>query len=156
MTSTLVVGSTRSGKSVATIKTVVEIAQKDDSAIVIVDPHRDSLAAGAFEHLVARGFQRRFLLMRLADLDRVIAWDFLAPSTAQNKLERAAENDERLRSFQDVLTRRRNVDSLSGSPLLEESMDHRCASSCICTNPIASRCLFFDSYLSLSIRSLLS
>ncbi len=74
---TLIVGSTRSGKSTAELKNLVEVAERGDTAIVVFDPHRDSLAFGALSQLTARGMKNRILYDRLSELHRVLGWDFL-------------------------------------------------------------------------------
>lgn len=56
----LVCGSTRSGKSMAELRRLVEAAE-EGAALVVIDPHRDSLAAKLLEHLVSRGLKRHIL-----------------------------------------------------------------------------------------------
>lgn len=115
----LAVGSTRSGKSMAEVRRLVEAAEKG-VALVVIDPHRDSLAARLLEHLVARGLQNRILYDRLAELDRVIGYDFLPKPLATKPLEYRSEADELIRAFCDVLCRRRQMESLATSALTEE------------------------------------
>ena len=50
---TLIDGSTRSGKSTAELKNLVEVAERGETAIVIFDPHRDSLAFGVLSQPIA-------------------------------------------------------------------------------------------------------
>lgn len=54
------VGSTRAGKSMAEVRRALEAAQ-DGASLVVIDPHRDSLGARLFEHLVAAGLAKRVL-----------------------------------------------------------------------------------------------
>src|SRR5438270_7154770 len=103
----------------AEVRRLVEAA-KEGASLVVIDPHRDSLAARLQEHLVARGMQRRILYDRLADLDRVIGYDFLPKPTATSPLEYLTEADDLIRAFCDVLCRRRQMESLATSALTEE------------------------------------
>ena len=120
MINTLTCGSTRSGKTWSELRKLVEAAEMGFIALVVLDPHRDSLATPLVEHLVARGMQRRILFDRLVDVHRVLGWDFLPPSSASNSLDRLAENEAHIRAFTDVLCRRRQVESLATTPLIEE------------------------------------
>lgn len=115
-------GSTRSGKTWAELKFLVEAALLGFVALVVIDPHRDSLAGPLVAHLVAHGMQRRILFDRLSDVHRVLSWDFLPPSTASDLLVRDAENESNIRAFIDVLCRRRQVESVATSPLVEEGL----------------------------------
>ncbi len=94
-------------------------AHGTDVALVLADPHVNSLAWGTLKHLVGRGHGRRILFDRLNNLDRVLAWRWLRPSRAKNPLQRQAENEESARAFADVLCRRRGL-SLERFPLMEE------------------------------------
>lgn len=118
----LLCGSTRSGKTWAELKVLVQAALLGSIALVVIDPHRDSLAGPLIGHLVAHGMQRRILFDRLSDVDRVLSWDFLPPSTASNNLVRDAENESNIRAFIDVLCRRRQVETVATSPLVEEGL----------------------------------
>lgn len=116
----LVTGSTRSGKTSAEKRRLVEAAE-DGAAIVVADPHRDSLAAGLMEALVARGHQKRIIFDRLGDFDRVIGFDFVPrPASPPGSLQRLNEVDELARSFIDILLRRRQMESLATAALTEE------------------------------------
>jgi hypothetical protein len=57
----LAVGSTQSGKSYAEVHDILAAADAGNVAIVVCDPHKDSLARNALTHLVARGHKRRIL-----------------------------------------------------------------------------------------------
>ena len=116
----LSIGMSGSGKSVNATEDVIRDADRGDTAIIIQDPHPKSLAAGAFEQLVARGHQSRILYDRLYELDHSLGYDFLQPSLAKDSMLRYAENDLRIRSFVDILLRRRGQQSLAGNPLTEE------------------------------------
>lgn len=117
--SVISIGSTRSGKSMAACRRLVDAAMQG-AALVVIDPHRDSLAAKLFEQLVARGFQKRILYDRLSDLDRTLGYDFFPKPVAASPLEFLSELDEAVRAFADLLCRRREMASLATSPLLEE------------------------------------
>ena len=116
----LIVGASGSGKTTAEVHALIEEADRRDSAIVVIDPHSDSLAAKLFGHLCEHGHRERILYDRLSDIDRVLAWDFLTPSTATAPRERYGENDTRCREFADVLLRRRGRASMADTPGIEE------------------------------------
>jgi hypothetical protein len=116
----LVVGTSGYGKSTFELRQLVDEADYANTAIVCLDPH-GTLAEDLLAHLLARGHQNRILYERLSDLDPVLAWDFLTPSSATIALQREAENDVRTRDFADILTRRRDqTKDLSETPLIEE------------------------------------
>jgi hypothetical protein len=102
------------------MRSLVEAAEQKSVALVVIDPHRDSLAAGLLEHLVARGMKKRILFDRLAALDRVLGFDWLPASDAKSELVRWTENEEQIRAFADVLCRRRQLESLAAAPTTEE------------------------------------
>ena len=116
----LIVGGSGSGKTTAEVKALVEEADRNDSAIVCIDPHVDSLAAGFIAHLCERGHQNRILYDRLRDIKRVLKWDFLSPSKAASPRERHAENETRCEQFADILLRRRGQKSAAKTPDIEE------------------------------------
>lgn len=122
MANILVTGATRSGKTTAEIKRIVEAVEQGgrQMAAVIIDPHTDSLAWGVLLQLVARGLAPRILFERLSNLDRVLGWQFLARSTAATPLLRLAEDDESIHTFADLLVRRRGLHGLQRFPLMEE------------------------------------
>src|SRR5689334_11436668 len=95
----LTVGSPGSGKTTGEIKYLVEEADRGDTAIVILDPHKNSLAAGAFAHFCERGHRDRIIFDRLPDIQRVPMWDFLPPSRAKSARERQGENQTRCEQF---------------------------------------------------------
>jgi hypothetical protein len=117
----LTTGSTRSGKTLGKVKDVVLDVDKNGTnvAVVIPDPHVNSLGWGVLAHLVARGHGHRILFDRLSNLDRVLAFRSLRPSHANNPLQRQAENEESARAFADVICRRRGL-ALDRFPLMEE------------------------------------
>lgn len=115
-----IVGGTGSGKTTAEVKELVEEADRNDSAIVCIDPHAASLGASFFAHLCERGHQDRVLYDRLLDIDRVLKWDFLSPSKATSSRERHAENQTRCERFAEILLRRRGKESAADTPGIEE------------------------------------
>jgi hypothetical protein len=115
-----VVGTTTSGKSTAEAKAIVEEALRGDTAIVVCDPHRRSLAWWIFVHAIARGLQPRILFDTLSELDRVIGWNFFEPSRAKDELQRLAENDETGYAATQFLCQRRGGTGLEANPLTEE------------------------------------
>lgn len=119
----LIVGSTRSGKSKAEESAVLAAAE-DQAAIVIADPHRDSLAAGCFRQLVARGYQRQIIFDQVSELSVAPGYQFLRPSLAPDVARRYSENDQAARDFMDVLCRRRELKSIATAPLTEEWIYH--------------------------------
>ncbi len=113
-------GTTGSGKTTAEVIDIVAAALLGTIAIVVIDPHFMSLAWNAYIHLVARGLWRRVLFDRLSNFDRVLGYQFLRPSTANQTNRRDAENEQTIREFIDVLLRRRDMQSLASHPLIEE------------------------------------
>jgi len=120
----VVVGSTRSGKSVSEVPDVIAAAERKDIAVVLLDPHARSLGWSCLEHLIARGHQSRIIFDNLSHFDRVPAMRFLRRSTARNPLKRMAENEQTARQFTEVLCRRRGVGSLANAPQTEEWTMH--------------------------------
>src|SRR4051794_10605102 len=101
-------GSTRSGKSEREARRLVEAAEEGCS-IVLEDPHKDSLAARTFEHLVARGMKRRIIFDRTTEVDRTPGYDFLRKPIAATRLEYLRQVEELTGNFADVLLRRRGM-----------------------------------------------
>jgi hypothetical protein len=64
----LVTGSTQSGKSYSELHDILAAADERRIAIVVLDPHRGSLAYNALQHLVARGHASRIIWDSLGDL----------------------------------------------------------------------------------------
>lgn len=116
----IVCGSTRSGKSTAEVIDIVVAAVMASMAIVVIDPHVGSLAWNAFVQLVSRGVTKRILFDRLSDLSHFLGYRFLRPSRSPNPYRREAENEQTIKEFIDVLTRRRDLQSLASHPLTEE------------------------------------
>jgi hypothetical protein len=119
ITHTLVCGATRSGKSEAELSRLVPLAQRNDDAIVLLDPP-GTLAAKFMLHLDALGLTGRVLYDRLSDSDLVPGYDFLPASQNPDPLQREAENDESIREFASILLRRRGVLDAAKTPLIEE------------------------------------
>lgn len=116
----LVVGGSGSGKSTAEIEALVDVARRGNSAIVVLDPHTNSLAYNFLSHCVALGMDDRVIYDRLSDLDNVLAWDFLSPSPAKAAHKRESQNKTRCSRFAEILLRRRGKSSAADSPSLEE------------------------------------
>ena len=113
-------GSTRSGKSVAKVNDVVAAASKRDVAVVVCDPHPNSLAWNSFIQLMARGHGGRIIYDQLTNFNRVPAYQFLAASKARNSLRRDSLNEQTAVQFADILCRRGGRGTLSSTPLTEE------------------------------------
>ena len=116
----LIVGGPGYGKTTAEVKELVEEAERGNTAIVCIDPHVDSLAAGFFAHLCASTHRDRVLYDRLDDVQRVLKWDFLSPSRAASPRERQGENQTRCQQFAEILLRRRGQESTASTPRIEE------------------------------------
>lgn len=113
------IGSTRSGKSLSAVWKILAAVMLG-WAVVCIDPHTRSLSWNAFLHLLARGYRRRILFDRLSNLDRVLGYGMLHPSTARNPLRLRAENEHQVDQFTELVSRRSGVNSLATSPQKEE------------------------------------
>ena len=121
----LFVGMSGSGKSTLAVEDIIIDAESGletgaPNCIVCLDPHPRSLANSTFEQLVARGHEHRIIYDRLYDLDFSVGFDWLPRSTATDPTRRNAENELNIRSFADILLRRRGQQSLASSPFTEE------------------------------------
>jgi hypothetical protein len=116
----LTVGSTQSGKSYAEVHDILAAADSRGVAIVVCDPHKNSLSRHALGHLVARGHRQRILWDQLDELDHTLKYHFLMRSHSGNPARRAHENRQQAEQFSELLCRRREVQSLATSPLTEE------------------------------------
>ena len=114
-----VCGSTRSGKSVGQWNEVVCAADAKDVAIVVIDPHEESLAWNCFQQLIAGGHEHRIIYDQLHHNTHVPGYRFLKQSTARDATERAVENEESAKGFTDILCRRGGV-NLASQPQKEE------------------------------------
>src|SRR5260221_9714278 len=108
----LKVGATRQGKTLSAARDVVE---SPDEACIILDPHKDSLAQAVLAH--ASG---NVLFERLSDVKRTLGFELLTASTHSDPQLRHQENERRAEAFVEILLRRRNTESLAGTPLMEE------------------------------------
>lgn len=97
---TLVLGSTRSGKSLAQLHKLKE-------ACVVLDPH------GSLGFELAKR-RKWFVYDRLCRNDMVLAWRMLSREGGE------IEQEERIRAFADILIRRRDMTTLRHTPLIEE------------------------------------
>lgn len=118
----LVIGATRSGKSVSEVNDIIAAAMQKNVAIVLIDPHPKSLAWNVFVQLVARGMESRIIYDQLSCFTHVPGYRFLPRSVAVNPLQKAAEQEQYAHAFTDILCRRRSssASSLATSPQTEE------------------------------------
>lgn len=105
-------GATRKGKSLSAAREVVE---SPDEAAVIFDPHKQSLAHTIITHATGN-----ILFERLSDIRVTLGFDLLAPSTHPDPVQRQLENQRRAEAFVEILLRRRNIEGMAGTPLMEE------------------------------------
>lgn len=104
-------GATGQGKTLACVGDVV----RSRDAEVVLDPEKDSLAAGLLPHVTGD-----FLFDRLDQTRHVLGIEMLTPSSHPNPAQRAFENDRSAKAFAAILLRRRDADTLAATPLLEE------------------------------------
>jgi len=107
----LVIGEPGSGKSVAAARDALSFP----GAVVILDPHKDSLAQLFLLHCDSENV----LFDRLADLENALGYDLLRPSAHPDPLRRAQQDQRRAEIFVEILMRRRGGD-IASSPLTEE------------------------------------
>lgn len=115
----LKVGSTQSGKSWSEIPEVVAAADAG-MGICLLDPHRKSLAWNVLGHLVASGHRKKIIWDSLGETEIAPKYKFLSPSRSQNANTRAKENYQQAEQFGELLTRRREQQTLATSPQTEE------------------------------------
>src|SRR5574343_602095 len=118
---TLVCGASRSGKSEAELTKLVALAKRNDCAIVLIDPH-GPFAEKFLLHLSLIGQLKRVIYDRLQDTDRTPSYCWLRRSTNPDQYQRAAEDDEQLRSFISLPLRRRSNIDIKNSPVIERGM----------------------------------
>jgi hypothetical protein len=106
----LSIGEPGSGKSVGAARDALQFP----GAAVILDPHKDSLAALVLIHA-----QGNVLFDRISDLDYTLAYELLKPSRHPNPERRLQQNLHRARTFLEFLMRRRGGDAAS-MPLTED------------------------------------
>lgn len=116
----LMVGGSGTGKTTQEIANLLAIANNKDSAIVVLDPHVNSLAYKFMSYCVACGHHDRIIYDRLTDLDRVLTWDFLSPSRERNENKRRNQNSTRISQFTEVLLRSRGKASAADTPTISE------------------------------------
>lgn len=112
-------GGTGSGKTLATVRSVIAAAMMG-MAVVILDPHRRSLAWNSLLHLVASGHERRIIFDALPNLQATPGYRILPPSAARDPRRRDSENDQTARNFAQLLAWRRDLGSLAIQPQTEE------------------------------------
>lgn len=117
----LVAGSTRSGKSMAEVHDILAAATSDEPmAIVVCDPHPRSLTATVFQQLIALGQGRRIVYDQIPYFDSCPGYEMISRSKAKDPVRRAAQNDQAVREFIDVLLRRREQRTIAVNPQTEE------------------------------------
>jgi hypothetical protein len=92
----LVLGATGQGKSKAAVRDALNFP----GAVVVIDPHKDSLARDLLVHATGD-----VLYDRLSDLRHPLRFDFLKPSDDPDPLARAAENQWKAEAFSNLLVR---------------------------------------------------
>src|SRR5436190_315981 len=100
--SCVIVGSTGSGKSEGELVDLVRLADRGDSAVVLLDGH-GPLAFSATGHWAHRGHEHRISYESLHAVDRVLCWDMLpqshAPDPSRRRLEDTETRDELAQCF---------------------------------------------------------
>lgn len=105
-------GATRKGKTLAAARAILEATHE---AAVVLDPHKHSLAEAVVTHASSN-----ILYERLSDIRLTLGFDLLKPSAHRDPFQRQLENQRRAEAFVEILLRRRNVEGLAATPLLEE------------------------------------
>lgn len=108
----LYVGATRQGKTLAAVRRIVETPGE---AAIVCDPHELSLVLGVLTHA-----RREMLYERLSHVEHALGFDLLVPSIQSDPMARLLENQRRAEGFVAIVLRRREGDTLAGSPLMEE------------------------------------
>lgn len=116
----LVCGSTQSGKSWSEVPAICDAADDGSIGICIEDPHQQSLGWNALAHLVAGGHRKRIIWDNLGELEKTPKFRFLNRSHSKNPIVRLKEHYQQAEQFGELLTRRRDQQSLSSSPQTEE------------------------------------
>lgn len=111
-TNVLKVGATRKGKSESAAR---EIVESPEEAVCIFDPHKQSLAERVFTHATGN-----VLYERLSNIKHTLGFDLLKASRNPDALLRQLENQRRAEAFVEVLLRRRDLEGMAGTPLMEE------------------------------------
>ena len=106
------VGATRKGKTLAAARMIVETP---DEAAVILDPHKQSLAQAVLTHATGN-----LLYERLSEIAFTLGFNMLTPSAHSDAQQRHLKSQRRAEVFVDILLRRRDVDGMAGTPLMEE------------------------------------
>ncbi len=115
----LVTGSTQSGKSWSEIPCICEAAEAG-LGVCVLDPHEKSLAWNTLGHLIAEGHKNRIIWDNLGELERTPMFRFLSRSQSKNPIVRLKEHHQQAEQFGELLTRRRDQQSLATSPQTEE------------------------------------
>jgi hypothetical protein len=89
-------------------------------AVVILDPHRRSLAWNSLTHLVASGYERQIVFDALPNLKAAPGYRIIPPSASRDARRRDSENDQTARNFAQLLAWRRDLGSLAVQPQTEE------------------------------------
>lgn len=92
-TSRVIVGSTGSGKSDGELVDLVRLADRRNTAVILLDGH-GPLALSAAGHWAHRGHEGRIVYEPLDATDRVLAFEMIPPSDTSDPLRRAIEEAE--------------------------------------------------------------
>jgi len=115
------IGSTQSGKSWGEVSDILAAADEYPRVgICVLDPHQKSLAWNCLGHLVANGHKNRIIYDNLGELDLTPKYRFLKRCGSANPIVQAKEHYQQAEQFGELLTRRREQQSLAGSPQTEE------------------------------------
>ncbi len=115
----LVIGSTQSGKSWSEVPALCDAAEAG-IGICVLDPHEKSLALNTVGHLIAAGHKKRIIWDNLGELERTPKFRFLSRSHSKTPIVRLKEHHQQAEQFGELLTRRRDQQSLATSPQTEE------------------------------------
>src|SRR5438876_11909957 len=115
----LLVGATRSGKSLAELRRILRLAEQDNCGIIAYDLH-GTLARMVAMYLDQNGHTRRLLFDKLSDTDKTLGYELLPASDNPDAMQRIMENDERKQVFKEVLLSPRGMMDDAGSPIIRE------------------------------------
>lgn len=120
--SRVIVGSTGSGKSEGELIELVQLADRRDHAIVLLDGH-GPLAFRAVGHWAARGHEPRLVYEPLNATDRVLGWEMLPRSAASDPSRRLIEEAEIRDELVQCFLAQRNIATLADKPWTKEWLE---------------------------------